>query len=156
NALEFLEECAPGTNAKRIGVLRTYVSRHGPGPLPTETEAFRAAVFDHNQDNQWQGTVRYGWFDAVLARYANDLVQGVDALAITHVDAISRMPTWQACCGYRLPLGVDDSSFVIDSAPNAVARRLALPASRSLARQARLGETLTRTECIYEECAPNE
>ena len=70
NALELITEMAPGSNAYQIGVLRSYAVRHGPGPLPTETSVLASVVKEHNHTNEWQGAVRYGWFDAVLARYA--------------------------------------------------------------------------------------
>jgi adenylosuccinate synthase len=44
--------------------------------------------------------VRYGWFDAVLARYALQGVGGVDALAVTHLDAVPRRDAWRACSAY--------------------------------------------------------
>jgi adenylosuccinate synthase len=105
--------------------------RHGPGPLPTETSGLDGRIFDHNRENEWQGPVRYGWFDAVLARYALEVAR-VDALVITHRDEIR--PPWKVCVGYR---GLD---------------RLPLP--RSIADQERLTRTLLEAEPIYEECAP--
>ena len=62
----------------QIGVLRSYAVRHGPGPLPTETSVLASVVKEHNQTNEWQGAVRYGWFDAVLARYALGVNGGVE------------------------------------------------------------------------------
>ena len=101
NAEELLGEMAPGAEVTRIGVARTYAVRHGPGPLPTETGKLRAVVAEHNQNNEWQGAVRYGWFDAVLARYALEVNGGVDHLAVTHVDALTRLPVWKFCAGYE-------------------------------------------------------
>lgn len=134
NALELMP---PGARVTKIGVMRSHALRHGPGPLPTETEDLCGAIFDHNRENEWQGPVRYGWFDAVLVRYALEVVGGVDALAVTHLDAVRRRPTWKSCVGYR-------------SAPE----RLALPGS--LEEQGRLTELLQRAVPVYEECAPDE
>jgi adenylosuccinate synthase len=154
NALKLVDEWAPGTSAQRIGVLRSHMVRHGPGPLPTETDAFREAVFDHNRRNEWQGPVRYGWFDAVLARYALELIGGVDALAITHLDAIARMPAWNACRGYELvPQPRDSGLFSCSRAESVVARLIPSP-ERSLAHQARLADMLTRVGPVFEECEP--
>jgi len=85
-----------GTNAvvTTIGILRTYAVRHGAGPLPTESEDVRATPFDHNTFNPWQGAVRRGWFDATLARYAIEADAHIDALAITHLDWLPRIPRW--------------------------------------------------------------
>jgi adenylosuccinate synthase len=57
------------------------------GPFPTETRGI-AVSEEHNRRNEWQGPVRYGWFDAVSARYALRAAGGLDALAVTHVDRI--------------------------------------------------------------------
>jgi adenylosuccinate synthase len=101
NALEILAEAAPGAEVERIGVMRAHAVRHGPGPLPTETEELRPAVLEHNLYGEWQGAVRYGWFDAVLARYALDLAGPLDLLALTHLDVPPRLGRWKTCAGYR-------------------------------------------------------
>lgn len=112
-----------GAEVEVVGVLRTHMARHGPGPLPTETGAFRGAVFDHNRENEWQGPMRYGWFDATLARYAIESAGGVDALAITHVDAVGRMPAWRA----RLGGSYEDHPPDEGAALAAIERLLGLP-----------------------------
>ncbi|MFL5318896.1 MAG: adenylosuccinate synthetase [Myxococcaceae bacterium] len=72
-----------GSQVEVIGVLRAHAVRHGPGPFPSERPELRFK--EHNALNDWQGAVRYGLFDAVLARYALDVCR-VDRLAITHLD----------------------------------------------------------------------
>jgi adenylosuccinate synthase len=156
NALELLDECAPGTRALRVGVLRAHMSRHGPGPLPTETNVFREAVFDHNRQNEWQGPVRYGWFDAVLARYALEIVGGVDALAVTHLDAVLRMPAWKACRGYRLDPRPRDAELIAEFTADGTVSRLLAPAERSLAHQARQANMLARAGAEFEDSDPTE
>lgn len=76
---------ALGLRPRRIGVLRGHAVRHGPGPLPTEDARIRPRS-DHNRENEWQGAVRYGHFDAVLARYALGVTGPVDGLILTHMD----------------------------------------------------------------------
>ncbi|MEI6291386.1 MAG: adenylosuccinate synthetase, partial [Chloroflexota bacterium] len=115
NALELINEMAPASSVHRIGVLRSYAVRHGPGPLPTETNQLAGVVQDHNQANQWQGAVRYGWFDAVLGRYALDVNGGVDSLAVTHMDVLPRLQDWKYCPGYKGLPGFDRLSFTPDS-----------------------------------------
>ena len=44
NALNLIKEMAPGSNVFQIGVLRSYAVRHGPGPLPTETNELASVV----------------------------------------------------------------------------------------------------------------
>jgi adenylosuccinate synthase len=103
NAHEILEEMAPGASITRVGVMRSYAVRHGPGPLPTETPELDGLVSEHNRTNAWQGRVRYGWFDAVLGRYALDASGGVNALAVTHMDLLPSLKSWNYCSGYALP-----------------------------------------------------
>jgi adenylosuccinate synthase len=86
---------------KTYGVLRTYATRHGAGPLPTEWLEVRLHD-DNNPTNEWQGALRCGWFDAVLARYAVAQCP-VDGLVLTHVD--QRLHGWQLCDAYRWRVG---------------------------------------------------
>jgi adenylosuccinate synthase len=83
----------PAGDTHRLGVVRTYTTRHGAGPLVTEDAALTAALPDrHNGNGRWQGAFRVGHFDAVAHRYAVDVAGGVDAVALTHLDAPSRQP----------------------------------------------------------------
>jgi adenylosuccinate synthase len=85
----------------RLGVVRAYAHRHGPGPLPTESpELADALVERHNGDHPWQGRFRVGWPDLVLARYARDACRGLDGVAVTHLDAVARLPRWRAAVAY--------------------------------------------------------
>ncbi|WP_238412139.1 adenylosuccinate synthetase [Saccharothrix deserti] len=75
-------------HATVIGVTRTYQTRHGAGPLPTEDHAVLARFPErHNGTGHYQGAWRAGHLDAVLLRYAVAACDGVDALAVTHLDA---------------------------------------------------------------------
>ncbi|HEY7213345.1 MAG TPA: adenylosuccinate synthetase, partial [Thermoanaerobaculia bacterium] len=141
NALEILADAAPGAEVQRIGVLRSHAVRHGPGPLPTESEELRPAVFDHNGFGDWQGAVRYGWFDAVLARYALDVAGPLDALALTHLDVPPRLGAWNVCGAYHDTAGSAD-----------LIARLAVPSDRCLTHQERLTELLFRVRPVLESC----
>jgi adenylosuccinate synthase len=78
-------------DATRLGVVRTYTTRHGAGPLVTEDARLTAALPErHNGHGPWQGAWRAGHFDAVAHRYAVEVCGGVDALAVTHQDAAGR------------------------------------------------------------------
>src|SRR3954462_13447059 len=102
NALEILAESSPDIEIERIGVLRSHAVRHGPGPFPTESMDLAGAVQEHNTFGDWQGAVRYGCFDAVLARYALDAAGPIERLAVTHLDAPPRLSRWRVCTGYEL------------------------------------------------------
>ena len=93
-----------------IGVVKAYVTRVGEGPFPTElynaadlqdpdgrTMAERGAEF---------GAVtkrprRTGWYDAVLARYAQR-VNGIDFWALTKLDVLDTLPKIKICVAYEL------------------------------------------------------
>ena len=59
---------------------RTYQTRHGPGPFPTEDPALPVTE-PHNGDGRWQGPFRAGHLDAVALGYARAVTGGVDAVA---------------------------------------------------------------------------
>ena len=70
-----------------LGVTRTYHTRHGAGPLPTEDSALRQRFPEpHNDTGDYQGRWRSGHLDAVLLRYAVAACGGIDGLAVTHLD----------------------------------------------------------------------
>ncbi|MGA2499222.1 MAG: adenylosuccinate synthetase [Tepidisphaeraceae bacterium] len=98
NAEQLLRESAHDGTRIRIGVLRCYYTRHGPGPFVTETPALRLSE-PHNADAGCQGRFRNGVFDTVAARYAL-AASPVDALAITHLDRIAQLPS-HVCAAYR-------------------------------------------------------
>jgi adenylosuccinate synthase len=55
----------------------------------------------HNAANPWQGEFRTGWFDAVTAQYALEVVGGVDILGITNLDRLESQPSLQATYAYE-------------------------------------------------------
>jgi adenylosuccinate synthase len=94
NTVQLLREASITDPPRRIGVLRSYLTRHGPGPLVTEDQSMRAALIEpHNSDLGHQGHFRVGVFDAVAARYAISFA-GVDELAITHMDQLPLLPNY--------------------------------------------------------------
>lgn len=85
NALHWLRSSPH--RVERVGVLRSTLTRHGAGPLPSESAELSTRLPEpHNSDAGWQGAFRVGWFDPVLLRYAMAANGGVDWLALTHVD----------------------------------------------------------------------
>ncbi len=92
NALELLSEAGVDRgDACRLGVTRTYATRHGAGPFPSEDPALAPLLPEpHNGTGRWQGAFRVGHLDLVLLRYALEVCGGADALAVTHLDTADR------------------------------------------------------------------
>lgn len=88
-AERWLADHAPTYEPVRIGVTRTTLTRHGPGPLPSHDPALNAALPEpHNGAEGWQGAFRIGWLDLPLLRYAIAANGGLDAVALTHLDRL--------------------------------------------------------------------
>jgi adenylosuccinate synthase len=115
---------------RRIGVVRTYTTRHGAGPFVTADPALDLPEA-HNGVGEWQGAFRVGHFDAVAHRYAVEVAGGVDGLAITHLDAPERCPSLRICTSYEW----DGSPW----------ERIVPGPERDLGYQERLTEALGRT-----------
>ena len=81
------------TDRMRIGCLRTYYTRHGAGPFPTEDNSLDLPE-PHNGNDGFQGKFRVGRFDWDLARKALQIVGGVDVLSLSHLDYLPRLG-WQ-------------------------------------------------------------
>lgn len=74
-----------------IGVIRAYATRHGLGPLPTESKELTELLPDpHNNFNEWQREFRCGWLDLQLLNYSVKCNPGLDGIVITNLD---RLPT---------------------------------------------------------------
>jgi adenylosuccinate synthase len=135
NAETLLREC--GWNAVRLGVTRTYQTRHGPGPFPTEDRALSDIGEPHNTDGRWQGPFRAGHLDAVALGYAAEVTGGVDAVALTHLDTARRHPnSLRIGRGYR-----------IDGRP---VTRIEPGPPRDLAYQEKLTDALLKARPVYD------
>lgn len=73
------------TDVVRLGVLRTYHTRHGDGPFPTEDNSLKYPEL-HNGNGNYQGRFRIGCFDSTLAAKALNIIGGVDEIALNHLD----------------------------------------------------------------------
>lgn len=95
-----LRDVGIGARVQHLGVLRSYLTRHGAGPLPTHDHALDARLAEpHNANEGWQGVFRRGHPDAVLLRYALEAVGQLDGLVASHLDAVEGAGLrW--CAGY--------------------------------------------------------
>ncbi|MFC6012476.1 adenylosuccinate synthetase [Nocardia lasii] len=78
-----------GGTATVLGVTRTYMTRHGAGPLPTEAPL--GIPEPHNGTGHYQGEFRQGHLDPILLRYAVAVCGGVDGLVVNHLDVPGRL-----------------------------------------------------------------
>ena len=102
NAERLLAEAGFAGGAFRLGILRAYGVRHGPGPFVTEDADLTRRLPDHhNGMNAWQRAFRVGWFDPLTARYAIAATGGVDGLAITCLDRLQHVSDLRLASAYR-------------------------------------------------------
>ena len=89
---------------KVMGVTKSYTTRVGGGPFPTEQDNDVGQVI-RDLGNEYGTTTgrprRCGWFDAVAVRYTARL-SGVDTLALMMMDVVSQLPEIKVCVGYEL------------------------------------------------------
>lgn len=99
NARWILDEALYDGFIYSIGVIRSYQTRHGPGPFVTEdAEADFPEL--HNGTGMWQGDFRKGWLDLVATKYAIEVSGGIDKLAITHLDRTDSIDGLPVCTAY--------------------------------------------------------
>jgi adenylosuccinate synthase len=93
----------PKAVGRVLGVLKSYNTRVGGGPFPSEQDN---EVGDRLRERGREyGTTtgrprRCGWFDAAAARYAAEL-SGADEIALVLLDVLSGFDTVRVCTGYR-------------------------------------------------------
>lgn len=86
NAEVLLKEAKYSGKVERVGVLRTYSTRHGRGVFPSESGELRLPEA-HNEDGRlWVGEFRVGPLDLVLTKYALDVLGDVSFISLTHMD----------------------------------------------------------------------
>lgn len=102
NAQQLLSD-ANKPAATVIGVTRTYATRHGNGPLPSELpntdENITRMPEDHNAYGHYQGGWRRGHLDLPLLEYAVRANKKVDLLFLTHCDLVTK--EFQVVTSYR-------------------------------------------------------
>ncbi len=107
---------SPRTINRVIGVLKLYTTRVGEGPFPTELLDADGETL-RRRGGEFGATTgrprRCGWFDAVVARYAQR-VNGVDFWAMTKLDVLDAFPVVKICTGYRRADGFVYTTFPAD------------------------------------------
>lgn len=85
-----------------LGVFKAFTTRVGEGPFPTEV---KEGIFPHPEEVREIGTTtgrkrRIGWLDIPLLQRAI-VLNGVDMLAMTKIDALDGMKELKICVGYK-------------------------------------------------------
>lgn len=96
---------APKNVGYVVGVAKSYASRVGSGPFPTEQDNEIGNAI-RRRGKEFGTTTgrprRCGWFDAVALRYAADM-SGVDEIALTVLmDGDDTIETFRICTAYEL------------------------------------------------------
>ncbi len=90
-----------------LGIVRTYATRVGEGPFPTEMldDEETMANLIRERGNEYGSVTRRprrcGWFDAVATRYAAEL-NGFDSVALTKLDVLDALDEVKICVGYEI------------------------------------------------------
>lgn len=90
----------------RLGVVRSYFTRHGAGPLVSYSpELTRDLTETHNNvANDWLGEFRNGHFDVVALDYAFRIekdTKAVDGLMVSFLDVLATRDAWDVCEAYE-------------------------------------------------------
>ncbi len=96
-----------------IGVAKSYTTRVGKGPFPTELLDEKGEEI--RQRGHEFGTTtgrprRTGWFDSVILRHAVR-VNGLTGLAINKLDTLSGIGKLKVCVAYRYPDGTVTENY---------------------------------------------
>jgi adenylosuccinate synthase len=94
----------PRRIGKVLGVFKSYITRVGNGPMPTEVTGSEGSKL-RERGNEYGTTTgrprRCGWLDLVAGRYSMSL-NGYDEIALTKLDVISGFPKVRVCTAYEM------------------------------------------------------
>src|SRR6266404_2152144 len=98
---------APNRLTGVLGIVRTYTTRVGEGPFPTEMVAGEAEMGQliRERGREYGASTgrprRCGWFDAFATRYAAE-INGFSSVALTKLDVLDALDEIKVCVGYKL------------------------------------------------------
>jgi adenylosuccinate synthase len=90
-----------------LGIVRTYTTRVGEGPFPTEMLGAEEPVGQliRERGREYGASTgrprRCGWFDAFATRYSAE-INGFTSVALTKLDVLDALDEIKVCTGYRL------------------------------------------------------
>ena len=87
-----------------VGIFKAYNTRVGAGPMPTELKD-KTGDLIREKAHEYGATTgrprRCGWFDAVAGRFSVQ-INGLSAIALTHLDIYDGFPSIKICTAYKL------------------------------------------------------
>jgi adenylosuccinate synthase len=98
---------APHRISGVLGIVRTYTTRVGEGPFPTEMLEGEAELGQliRERGREYGASTgrprRCGWFDAFATRYAAE-INGFTSVALTKLDVLDALDEIKVCTGYQL------------------------------------------------------
>ena len=98
---------APSRLTGVLGIVRTYTTRVGEGPFPTEMLEGEAELGQmiRERGREYGASTgrprRCGWFDAFATRYAAE-INGFSSVALTKLDVLDTLDEIKVCIGYKL------------------------------------------------------
>jgi len=98
---------APNRLTGVLGIVRTYTTRVGEGPFPTEMLEGEAELGQliRERGREYGASTgrprRCGWFDAFATRYAAE-INGFSSVALTKLDVLDALDEIKVCTGYQL------------------------------------------------------
>src|SRR5213078_3766186 len=98
---------APNRLTGVLGIVRTYTTRVGEGPFPTEMLEGEAELGQliRERGREYGASTgrprRCGWFDAFATRYAAE-INGFASVALTKLDVLDALDEIKVCVGYNL------------------------------------------------------
>jgi len=85
-----LAATTPHSHIRTIGCVRSYITRHGDGPLRTHSKELSQKMSDPgNPYNPHQKDMRFGYLDVPLLNYAAQVCP-IDELALSHLDEFEK------------------------------------------------------------------
>ncbi len=90
-----------------LGIVRTYTTRVGEGPFPTEMLEGEAELGQliRERGREYGASTgrprRCGWFDSFATRYAAE-INGFTSVALTKLDVLDALDEIKVCTGYKL------------------------------------------------------
>ena len=98
---------APNRLTGVLGIVRTYTTRVGEGPFPTEMLEGEAELGQmiRERGREYGASTgrprRCGWFDAFATRFAAE-INGFTSVALTKLDVLDTLDEIKVCTGYKL------------------------------------------------------